>query len=243
MRKAFTLLAAGALLAFSASSASAGALVSAQFSFQIGTLPSASFTGVGTTGTATSNLSATLDAGSTIVGTVTTAVTDPSAVPITQIQVILTANGAGAFAGATPNSVGGSAQFTGVANVKGFGGLTLLGVPLNVGTGATTTAGAYGINITAISGTWTAGQAVVSGVPGVPTVTVTGFNGLTANGGGTLVLIAPITILSNLSGGTNFPAFATLVLSYLPSVPEPGTLLLLGAGIAGLVAIGRRKID
>jgi hypothetical protein len=239
MRKLFVLVAAGALTVLGATSASAGALTSASFSFQIGTLPSASFTGVGTTGTATSNLSATIDPGSTIVGTFSTPVTDPSAVPITKIQVILTGNGAGAFAG-TPLT--GSASFTGVANVKGFGGLTLLGVPLNVGSGATVFAGAYGINITAISGTWTSGQAYVSGVPGVPTVTATGFNGLSPNGGGTIALIAPITILSNLSGSTNFPAFATLVLTYLPSVPEPGTLLLLGAGIAGLSAMGRRKM-
>jgi hypothetical protein len=35
------------------------------------------------------------------------------------------------------------------------------------------------------------------------------------------------------------PIFLRLV--YAPSVPEPGTLMLLGAGIAGLAGIGRRK--
>lgn len=235
MRKLFALLAVGAVSLLGAGTASAGPLASSFFSFAIGTLPPASFVGVGSTGTATSNLSATLDAGSTIVGTVTTPVTDPAAVPITAIQAILAANGAGSFTG-TGGDLTGSASFTGVANVKGFGGITLLGVPLNVGSGVTTTASAYGINITAISGTWTTGAAVVSGVPLIPTVTVTGSNGL-AGGAGTVVLVAPITILSNLSGGTNFPAFATLKLT----VPEPGAMIAVGGAIATLCALGFRR--
>jgi hypothetical protein len=39
---------------------------------------------------------------------------------------------------------------------------------------------------------------------------------------------------------TSAPSFLTLV--YAPSVPEPGTLMLLGAGVAGLAVIGRRKL-
>jgi hypothetical protein len=239
MRKSFAAVLTALAAVLVAGPSTAGQLTSSFFSFKIGTLPAANFNGSGTTGTATSNLSVAIDAGSTIVGTVTTPVTDPAAVPITNIQAILTANANGAFTGTTPNDVGGSASFTGVANVKGFGGLTLLGVPLDVGSGATTTAGAYGINITATSGTWTTGAAAVAGVPSVPTVTVTGTNNLSPSGGGAVTLVAPITIISNLSGGTNFPAFATLVLNY--AAPEPGAMIAMGGAIATLCALGFRR--
>ncbi len=237
MRKLFALLAVGAVSLLGAGTAFAGAMTASSFGFQIGTLPALSFAGSGTTGTATSNTLATIDPGTTITGTVTTPVTDPAAVPITAIQAKLTKNAAGSFADSGGGVLTGSAEFNGVANVKGFGGLTLLGVPLSVGSGKTSTAGAYGINITAISGTWTTGSVAIS-VPGEPVVTITGSNGL-VGGAGTVTLVAPVTVLSNLSGGTNFAAFATLVLTY---APEPGTLLLLGSGVAGLAILGRRRL-
>jgi hypothetical protein len=40
--------------------------------------------------------------------------------------------------------------------------------------------------------------------------------------------------------GNLLPLFTTMVLTNV-SIPEPGTLLLLGAGVAGLVAVGRRR--
>jgi hypothetical protein len=67
-----------------------------------------------------------------------------------------------------------------------------------------------------------------------------GSNGL-VNGGGTVVLVTGLNVVTSIAG--QLPSFAILVLSYLPDVPEPGTLMLLGSGIAGLALIGRRKLQ
>ena len=234
MRKLFALMAVGAIATLGAS-AQAAPLASATLSFAIGTLPPAVFAASGATGTATSNLNATLGAGTAFNGTVTTTIPLTAAPPLTQIQVQLTGNGALAFTGGPA-----SAAFTGIANVKGFGGLTLLGVPLLVGSPNTTTKSAFGVNITAISGAWTLGPATITLGPASPTVTAmaTGNNGLTANGAGTLVLVTPVKIITNIAG--TLAAFGVLTLTY---VPEPGTLLLLGSGVAGLAALGRRRMS
>ena len=183
MRKLFAMLAVGAFVV--AGQASAATLSSASFAFQLGTLPGATFTGVGATGTATSNLSASLGAGSAFAGNFTTGIPTSAAPPLTAIQIFVTKNAGGTFSGTTPNNVGGNHVFNGTANVYGIGGFTSGGAPLLA----------------------------------VP-----------------LVLVAPTRLITNVAG--TLAAFSTLTLTY---VPEPGTLLLLGAGVAGLTAIGRRK--
>jgi hypothetical protein len=55
---------------------------------------------------------------------------------------------------------------------------------------------------------------------------------------GNLTLVTPIFISTNIGAFSIVPAFATLNLHF---VPEPGTLVLLGSGIAGLVAFGRSR--
>jgi hypothetical protein len=234
---------------FLAGTVSAAPLGSASFSFQIGTLPAASFPGSGATGTATSNTSASLDAGSAFAGQFTTSIPTSAAPPLTYIQVIVTKNAGGTFTGATPNKVGGVHSITGTANVYGIGGFPgggspLLAIPLNVGSPNTVTKAAGGVAITAIAAGWTVATAVVDGLapptdpPGATTTTATamGANGLAPDGSGTLVLVTPIKILTNVAG--TLAAFGVLSLTY---VPEPGTLMLLGLGVAGLAAIGRRR--
>lgn len=91
-------------------------------------------------------------------------------------------------------------------------------------------------NLTVIGAPWTTGTA------GIGTVTIMGGAAPasnTATGSGTVSLVTPIFISTGLPGP--YPvlrSFATLDLHF---VPEPGTLMLLGAGIAGLVAFARRS--
>jgi hypothetical protein len=54
--------------------------------------------------------------------------------------------------------------------------------------------------------------------------------------GSTISLVTPAHI--NAAGLTNIATFAILSLSF---VPEPGTLLLLAAGLVGLGAVGRAR--
>ena len=95
--------------------------------------------------------------------------------------------------------------------------------------------------LTAIFASWTSNGTFtlpLSGSSTSLTVMATGANNLTAGGAGTLVLVTPIHIFTNQAPG-GLAAFGVLTLTY---VPEPGTLLLLGAGVVALALRGRREL-
>ncbi|HUU35507.1 MAG TPA: PEP-CTERM sorting domain-containing protein [Vicinamibacterales bacterium] len=165
-------------------------------------------------------------------------VTDPVAFPIGGLQVTAN-NGTGAFAGSGGAGFGGVMPLVGGTKVCLFGpcssAVANITVPLGVvgGGGVTTVKGA--VNVTVIGAPWTTGTAVIG--------TLTAMGGVsplsnTGNPSGVLTLVTPVFISTNIGASAVLPAFGTFALHF---VPEPGTLMLLGSGIAGLVAFGRSR--
>ncbi len=169
--------------------------------------------------------------------------TDPGAFPIQGFQVTAH-NGAGAFAGGTGAGVlGGSLPILGVAKVCLFGdcpsAVANLSVPLSVvGAGGTATV-TGGVNVTVIGAPWTTGTAFAG------TLSAMGYahgpaslTSSTAQNSGSVRLVTPIFISTNLALSSVVPAFGFLTLHF---VPEPGTIALVGMGIAALVGFGRSR--
>jgi hypothetical protein len=169
-------------------------------------------------------------------------ITDPVVFPIAGLR-LTAANGAGNFVGS-----GGAMPILGVAKVCLFGACPTapanLSVPLSVvGVGGVVTV-IGPVNLTVTGAPWTTGTAVI-GV-GVSAPTRMGFRhgpasntSGTAAGSGVMQLVTPIFISTNIGSSSIIPTFATLTLHF---VPEPGTLLLIGAGLAAIGVAGRRRI-
>lgn len=167
----------------------------------------------------------------------------PTAAPRTPFRIVLTAPGPCSFAGAggPRGGLGGACALSGTANAL-VAGAPFLIIPLSgLGVAGRTSFGPYGSYIDAQS--WTTGTAVatVNGVAltmnGVPIV-MTGFDSRSPGGTGFVRLVAPGGFMSTLGG--NFPLFVSMTLNF---IPEPGTLLLLGSGVAGLALLGRRRMQ
>jgi hypothetical protein len=168
-------------------------------------------------------------------------VTDPAAFPIA--GVVGTAhNGAGAFA-EQGGKLGGILPILGTAKVCLYGACSSpvanLVVPISVvgQGGAATAAGA--VDVTVIGAPWTTGTVSIG------TVTAMGFargpgSGATSTlqPSGSIRLVTPVFISTNIGAFSVVPAFGFLTLHF---VPEPGTLLLVGAGVAALSASGARR--
>jgi hypothetical protein len=124
---------------------------------------------------------------------------------------------------------------------------TLVAVPLSAGkagvaTGTFTVVGALH-RITVDFYAWTPHTLTFTGLTtkgaNLPAVIAAGSFNLTAMGGGTVLLVSPSKI--SIDGSLAQRRTASFTALFLQFVPEPGTLLLLGAGALGLVVIGSRK--
>jgi hypothetical protein len=63
---------------------------------------------------------------------------------------------------------------------------------------------------------------------------------LTAQPGGMFQLVTPNQVATNLLLGSNDKVGSFVIVMYR-FIPEPGLLMLLGSGMAGLVLLGRRR--
>ena len=163
-------------------------------------------------------------------------VTDPSAAPIKGIQASL-ANGPGAFTRAgVPGHLAGSMSLQGVSKVCLFGpcssAVANIEVPLGVvgvGGAAFVTAA---VNLTVAGAPWTTATAVVG--------SITRMGGISQAASGTRVrLVTPVFVSTNIGPSAVVPTWG--ILDPHLAVPEPATLVLLGSGIACLVAVGRTR--
>jgi hypothetical protein len=164
-------------------------------------------------------------------------VTDPGAAPIKGVQVTA-ANAAGAFNNSGGN-LGGSMPINGSTKVCLFAPCTAavanISVPLNVaGSGGSAFVSAA-VNLTVVGAPWTTGTASIGTITqmgGAAPVSSTGM------ASGTVSLVTPVFVSTNIGASAVVPVFALLNMHF---VPEPGTLVLLGAGIAGLISYGRTR--
>ena len=248
MRKLFGLMAALGLALGVAGQAQATVLAvsGGSLSLSIATLPPivAPWNGTGSanvTGTGVGAGSITgLTAGIFNVSNLTVPVTDPAAFPITGVFVPSASNGGGNFS-FTNGGGGGLMAVQGSSNVclfspcgapppanlvvpfttGGVNGIGLGGSPIIV-TGL--------VNLTATGNGWTTGTVSIGSL----SATGSAFNGTS------VTLVSPTLLSTNIGASAVIPSFATLTLTF---VPEPGTLLLLASGVAGLAMIGRKRMS
>jgi hypothetical protein len=227
------------------SAASAVLPVDGTLRIEIGAFGAPTLTGSGVGSSAGPFGLATVPAGLfQLTGTVSVAI-QPPALALSKITVMgPAANPAGSF------NPGGAMDSPGIANLFFTNGSPAGVIPLQyIGGGNILHAVLSGLPVTVIGAFWT-NLGVTAGDPtktvmiaeapaGIPlTITATAYDKRTSGGVGTVQLIAPASFRIFAGNLGNLPLVGTLTLHY---TPEPGTLLLVLSGVAGLVAFGRGR--
>ena len=240
----------------------------AVLTIQVGDLPAAAFTG---SGVALSNglggiftLPSNIFSGSSVFPI---SVLPTTVMYISQFKIVVSGNTAGSFnpsfsppllhtkvplfgdtammraaVSLSGGGVGGPMQIGGAAfvNILGF---TSVAIPLsNLGVGSTTLATAGAIQIQPVATQWSTGRGKMFGVgPSIyytPHAYITGSDMRTAGGAGQVTLITPVKVFTANAGVGHLPVFTRLQVTF---IPEPGTALLVGAGLVGLAAFHRKR--
>jgi hypothetical protein len=272
MRKLLSVLAAGGLDLSMVGSAQAELLpYSGTLQLQLGTLPALT---VMNTGNATLNgsggglhLSTLAVSHGGMHGTATLPLTDPaSPTLVSLVGTFGLQSGTVTISSPTPSA---GPQGGGVLPVGGLFRLCIIqgpGCPFSIaipltengtrgnGIGGLITISGFaagGIKISITGNPWTAGTAVVTGIPtdngGFTTSSVFGFahgpasgHSSTAQASGVVQLVTPVIVQTNLASNPLIALFGILTIHF---TPEPGTLLLFGSGIAALGVAARRRTN
>jgi hypothetical protein len=176
----------------------------------------------------------------------------PLAAPVVGINVFLQGNGAVSGTIADPTqSITPAVGVTGAVFVIGKIGkapaFTLLPIVVNAGTGGNATipplsSPSATLRVYLGGDVWHLGAVTQTGLTSMgnalPDVMATGFVSVDGSGNThvNLVSLGRTKVRGLATSDTSAPSFLRLVYA-----PEPGTLALLGAGVAGLALIGRRK--
>jgi hypothetical protein len=243
MRRLMLGIAIGAMGLLGTATAQAGDLTGAVFGLSVGTLGPLLFDGSATAvGTAVDSESATVMAGVAFKGTETTTLTAKQAPPLTKIVVEITKNDAIKVTGDPLQGNAAVGAVRGTALQKGFGGATLIGVPLAAGISDTVTLkGTFAIK--AQSKKWTSGATTVTGLGSSMMATATFMTKgsvMTGKPGQIgLVAVSKVTV----TGAADIITYtlARLDLEFT-EVPEPTMPLMVLAGAATLALVGGRKL-
>jgi hypothetical protein len=143
-------------------------------------------------------------------------------------------------------------SFTAAGGTMGLSGAAFFNngaggnIPLApVGGGGTAMAVIQSIPVKLVGGIWQYSAnkvftAMGAALANAISATATAYDNRDGSGVGTVQLVATgFALVGPLGSLGNLPVFGVLTLTY---TPEPGTLLLLGTGIAGLAVIGRKKL-
>jgi PEP-CTERM motif len=197
--------------------------------------------------------------GGTFAGQVPVPITDPAAAPINGLFLSIVGNNPGTFAGFSGGGpAGGVMGINGQAVVclfaffgtipcpvaglsvpfsqNGTRGLGIGGAPIAVFNTA------VNIGVTVQGFPWAGSGSF--GTTGSPVVAfahgpASGDSSSAAQGSGVVQLVSPLLINTTIPASSFLAGYGILTLHF---VPEPGTLLLLATGAAGLALVGRKRM-